>query len=255
MKKHLVIGDTQVKPGISLSYLTWIGKYIADKQPDVIVMIGDFADMPSLSSYDVGKKSFEGRTYKADVNAVHKGMQALLEPMKDLNKRLTKAKKKLYKPKMIMTLGNHEQRINTAIEYDRKLDGLISIGDLKYEEAGWDVYPFLDVVSVDGVAYSHYFASGVMGRPVTTARALLTKKHMSCVAGHQQGHDIAYGQDATGQQMTAIISGSCYLHDENYLSHQTNKHWRGLYMLHNVVDGSFDECAIPLHYLKRKYRK
>ena len=56
MKKHLVIGDTQVKPGISLSYLTWIGKYIVDKQPDVIVMIGDFADMPSLSSYDVGKK-------------------------------------------------------------------------------------------------------------------------------------------------------------------------------------------------------
>ena len=41
---------------------------------------------------------------------------------------------------------------------------------------------------------------------------------MSCVAGHQQGHSIAYGQDATGKQMTAIISGSCYLHDEDYLS-------------------------------------
>jgi hypothetical protein len=54
--------------------------------------------------------------------------------------------------------------------------------------------------------------------------------------------------------MTAIISGSCYLHDEEYLSHQTNQHWRGLYMLHNVDNGSFDECAIPLHYLKRKYK-
>jgi len=255
MKKHLVIGDTQVKPGISLSYLTWIGKYIVDKQPDVIVMIGDFADMPSLSSYDVGKKSFEGRTYKADIKAANKGMDALLTPMKELNKRLAKAKKKLYKPKMILTMGNHEQRINTAIEYDRKLDGLISFEDLKYEEAGWDVHPFLDVVSVDGVAYSHYFASGVMGRPVTSARALLTKKHMSCVAGHQQGHDIAYGMRADGKQMTSIISGSCYVHDEDYLSHQTNQHWRGLYMLHNVEDGSFDECAIPLHYLKRKYRK
>ena len=45
MKKHLVIGDTQVKPGISLAYLSWIGKYIVDKQPEVIVMIGDFADI------------------------------------------------------------------------------------------------------------------------------------------------------------------------------------------------------------------
>ena len=95
MKKHLVIGDTQVKPGISISYLTWIGRYIVDKQPDVIVMIGDFADMPSLSSYDVGKKSFEGRTYKADIKAAHKGMDALLTPMRELNKRLAKAKKKL----------------------------------------------------------------------------------------------------------------------------------------------------------------
>ena len=254
MKKHLVIGDTQVKPGISLAYLSWIGKYIVDKQPEVIVMIGDFADMPSLSSYDTGKKSFEGRTYKADIRAARAGMDALLNPMRALNKRLLKAKKKQYKPKMVLTMGNHEQRIKTAIEYDRKLDGLISFDDLEYEKAGWDVADFLDVVSIDGVAYSHYFASGVMGRPVTSANALISKKHMSCVAGHQQGHSIAYGQDATGKQMTAIISGSCYMHDEDYLSVQTNQHWRGLYMLHNVDNGSFDECAIPLHYLKRKYK-
>jgi len=74
--KHLVIPDCQVKPGQSVKYLENIGKYIAEKQPEVIVCIGDFADMPSLSSYDVGKKSFEGRTYKADVKAVHKGMEA-----------------------------------------------------------------------------------------------------------------------------------------------------------------------------------
>ena len=143
--KHLVIPDTQVKPGISLAYLSWIGNYIVAKRPEVIVMIGDFADMPSLSSYDVGKKSFEGRTYKADIKAANKGMEALLAPMVSLNKRLAKAKKKLYKPKMVLTMCNHEQRINTAIEYDRKLDGLISFEDLKYEQAGWEVVQFLEV--------------------------------------------------------------------------------------------------------------
>jgi len=65
--KISVIPDCQVKPGVDLSYLTWIGKYLAEKKPDVIVCIGDFADMESLSLYDVGKKSFEGRTYKADL--------------------------------------------------------------------------------------------------------------------------------------------------------------------------------------------
>ena len=59
--KHLIIPDCQVKDGVPLEYLEWIGHYIVEKKPDVIINIGDFADMPSLSSYDVGKKSFEGR--------------------------------------------------------------------------------------------------------------------------------------------------------------------------------------------------
>ena len=251
--KHLVIPDTQVKPGISLDYLRWIGQYAVEKKPDVIVMIGDFADMPSLSSYDVGKKSFEGRTYQADIRAAIKGMDTLLAPMRALNKRLLKAKKKQYKPKMVLTMGNHEQRIKTAIEYDRKLEGLISFEDLEYEKAGWTVHPFLDVVTINGVAYSHYFASGVMGRPITSANALLTKKHMSCFAGHQQGRQIAYGRRADGTEMTTIIAGSAYLHDEDYLSKQTNQHWRGIYMLHDVKDGSFDEMAVSMKYLKEQF--
>ena len=67
--KHLVIPDVQIKPGQDLSFLRVIGEYIVEKQPDVIVCLGDFADMPSLSSYDVGKKSFEGRRYKDDIKA------------------------------------------------------------------------------------------------------------------------------------------------------------------------------------------
>ena len=52
---HAVIPDCQVKPGQDYSFLRWVGNYLAEKKPDVIVQIGDFADMPSLSSYDVGK--------------------------------------------------------------------------------------------------------------------------------------------------------------------------------------------------------
>lgn len=253
--KHLVIPDCQVKPGNSVEYLKWIGKYIVEKQPEVIVCIGDFADMPSLSSYDVGKKVFEGRTYKADIRAVHKGMEALLSPLWKLQERQRKDKRKLYKPRMVLTLGNHEDRIDRAINNDRKLEELISIGDLNYEKYGWEVYDFLDVVVIDGIAYSHYFASGIMGRPITSARTLLTRKHMSCFAGHQQGRQIAYGSRADGREITAIIAGSCYEHDEDYLSHQTNSHWRGFYVLHEVDDGSFDEMAVSINYLHRKYKK
>jgi hypothetical protein len=209
--------------------------------------------MPSLSSYDTGKKSFEGRTYKADVRAVHKGMEALLGPLQKFQAKQRKLKKKVYKPRMILTLGNHEDRITRAVEYDRKLEDLISIEDLNYEQYGWEVYDFLDVVVVDGIAYSHYFASGVMGRPVTSAQALLNKKHMSCFAGHQQGRQIAYARKADGSEITAIIAGSCYEHNEDYLNIQGNQHWRGFYVLHEVNNGSFDEMAVSLNYVNKNY--
>ncbi len=253
--KHLVIPDCQVKPGHSVEYLKWIGQYAAEKKPDVIVCIGDFADMPSLSSYDVGKKSFEGRTYKADVKAVHNAMESLMRPIRDEQLRLIKNKDRRWKPRMVLTLGNHEHRIDRAVEYDRKLEGLISTDDLKYKEFGWEVHPFLEVVTIDGIAYSHYFTSGVLGRPVTSAQMLLTKKHMSCFAGHQQGRMIAYGRRADGKEMTAIIAGSCYEHSEDYLGPQGNEHWRGFYMLHEVKDGAFDEMAVSLNYLRERYGK
>jgi len=43
--RHLEIPDTQIKYGEDLTFLTWIGKYIVQKKPDVIIHLGDFADM------------------------------------------------------------------------------------------------------------------------------------------------------------------------------------------------------------------
>jgi hypothetical protein len=249
--KILVLPDVQAKHGNDFSFLTSIGNYILAKQPDVIVNIGDFADMESLSTYDRGLKSFEGRSYQKDILAAREAMDALLTPIYEYNKRAKRNKDKQYKPRMVLTLGNHENRINRAINEDRKLDGLISTDDLPYQD--WTVYPFLEVVVIEGIAFSHFFTSGLMGRPITSAQALLNKQHMSCVAGHQQGRQIAFGKRADGKGMTSLIIGSCYEHQEEYLGAQGNVHWRGLYLLHGCKDGEFDECAVPLSYIKEHY--
>lgn len=251
--RHFIIPDCQVRPGDDFNYLRKIGQYIADKQPDVIVCLGDFADMPSLSSYDVGKRQYEGRRYNADVISVVEAMASLMRPIAELQISQKKNKKKVYSPRMVMTLGNHENRINRAVDNDPKIEGLISVKDLGYEEFGWEVYPFLDVVVIDDIAYSHYFPTGVAGRPATTANAQLSKKHMSCVAGHQQGLQIATAHRADGRRLTSIIAGSCYEHDEDYLGPQGNKHWRGCLMFHEVNQGQFDLMPISLDYLNKRY--
>lgn len=251
--KHFVLPDVQAKPGVDFSYLTKIGKYVVEKKPDKLICLGDFADMPSLSSYDVGKKSFEGKRYSKDIQASHEAMEAFLTPLWEFNAKAKKNKEKQYHPEMILTLGNHENRINRAVNDDAKLEGILSTDALGYVGYGWSVYPFLDVVVVDGIAYSHYFTTGVAGRPAGTAAAQLRKTNMSAIAGHQQGKQIAYGTRADGTTITSIIAGSCYEHDEDYMGAQGNKHWRGFLMLHEVNGGSFDEMWVSLDYINKKY--
>lgn len=45
-KTILVVADTEAKSEEDLEYMLWIGHYIAEKQPDVIVHIGDHYDFP-----------------------------------------------------------------------------------------------------------------------------------------------------------------------------------------------------------------
>ena len=244
--KIAVITDAQVKPGVPIDHLAACGRYLCEIRPDVILCIGDFADMPSLSTYEApGSLTAEGTRYAEDIAAVRAAMTAFLNPIRAV---------KGWKPKLIMLLGNHEDRITRAINSDpRRLQGVMSLKDLGYEEAGWTVYPFLQPVVVGGVCFAHYFPSGPMGRPIMTARQILQKMHMSCFAGHLQGRDIAYAKRADGTSLTAIISGSFYSHAEPYLSPLANKHFRGMYVLNEVKNGEYDEMAISIGYLLRKY--
>jgi hypothetical protein len=249
----MVIPDCQVKPDVSTDHLSWAGKYAVDMRPDVIVNIGDFWDMPSLSSYDKGKKSFEGRRYTKDIDAGNAAMALLMAPIIEEQQRLKRNKEKLWKPRLVFTLGNHENRIARAVDNDAVLEGVIGFDDLNLKKYNWEVHPFLEVVNIGGVLFSHYFTSGVMGRPVNSAKTLLTKKMMSAVMGHVQDRDIAYSRRGDGTPVTGIFAGIFYQHAEDYLTPQTNGSWSGVWILHDVKGGSFDEMPVSLQYLRDRY--
>jgi hypothetical protein len=239
-----VIPDTQVRPGVKTDHIGMAGRYLAEKQPDVIVCIGDWWDMPSCGDHDKpGSVDAEGKRYENDIAAGCDAMEQFLEPI---------AKVRGYKPKMVFTLGNHEDRIVRAYRNDpKRFTGRTR--DLKLEDYGWTVYPFLQPVAIHGVVFCHYFPRGLMGKPVTTPRIQLQHLHMSSFAGHQQGRETAYSRRADGGMLTSIISGSFYQHDEPYLSHLANKHWRGFWLLNEVKNGGYDEMAVSINFLKRKF--
>jgi len=254
-KRYVVIPDSQVKPDEDVSFLNWIGNYIADHKPDVVVHLGDFWDMPSLSSYDKGKRQFEGRRYKNDVEAGNEAWYTLNEPILDEIDRLQRNKKKAWNPERHFLMGNHEQRIQRAVDKQAELEGVIGYNDLAaYNDDNWNVHEFLSPVILDGIAFNHYFVTGLSGRPSSTANAQLNKQHQSCIAGHQQGFQIASAYRADGTRITSIIAGSCYMHDEDYMGPMGNKHWRGILVLNEVTpEGQFDIMPVSLTYLQKKY--
>jgi hypothetical protein len=248
--KHLYIPDTQVKVGVPINHLEAAGNYAVEKRPDTIVLAGDWWDFPSLSSYDRGKLSFEGRRYRLDVEAGKVGMEKFLAPIR---------KAKGYRPRIVMTLGNHENRVNRAIEEHSVLDGTIGIHDLQLAAFGIESHEFLSPVVIDGVSYCHYFPRSASGKVMQSksgapnALAQLRREGRSCVSGHTQGFDIAC-LPFSGRLQWGIQAGSFYQHTENYLTPQGQDHWHGVVMLHEVQDGCFSPMIVGLNYLLAKYQ-
>lgn len=253
---HLMIPDTQVKPGLDLDYLRWVGEYIVDRKPDVIIHIGDHADMPSLSSYDKGTKKAEGKRIHEDIDAAIEGMAILLRPLYEYQQQ-EKAEygEVRYKPRMILTIGNHEERIMRHVNANPELHGFVSYDNLRYEEFGWEVYDFLKPAVVNGVAYVHFMANPMTGKPFGgMAMNILKNVGESFTMGHKQCLDIATRfLPASGRQQWAIVAGACYVHDESYKGHQGNHHWRGVIVKHNVIQGSYNPMFVDIGYLENKY--
>jgi hypothetical protein len=152
---------------------------------------------------------------------------------------------------MVFLRGNHEHRLTRAVQSNPMLEGLMTYEHLNLKD--WEVHEFLKPVFINGVGFSHYWPVGAMGRPASSASVLVNKLHMSCVAGHQQSKQIAYGKRADGKAICGIIAGSYYLHDEDYMDQLSNTHWRGLLVMNEVEDGQFDELFLSINYLKAKY--
>lgn len=257
MTIHVVLPDSQAKPGKPTFHLEWIGQYLVDQfanKPDVkIIHLGDHWDMPSLSSYDKGKRAMEGRRYVEDIEAGNAAFDALCKPLDDYNARKRFLKERQWHPERHFLLGNHEYRIVRACDNDAQLDGLLSLDHLNAADHGWTVHPFLEPVDLDGVKYAHYWANPMTGRPYGGAALtrLKTLGH-SFTMGHQQTLDIAV-RFVDGVKQRGLIAGASYPWNEDYLGPQGNHHWRGILVCHEVANGSYDLMEVSLDFLARKY--
>lgn len=240
-----VIGDTQSKEGVR-NPLVAIAHHICDTKPQHIIHLGDHWDMPSLSLWDKGKRSHTiTASYIRDMKAGNLAMQEFWDI---INRRWPEG---IEKSVWIILKGNHEERRAKALEKcEPQYVELIESVDFDY--TNWDmVVPFLEVIRIHGIEFSHYFTNTGSPHPIGTARQLLLKRHVSCIVGHKQGFDYAEMLQGHDRTIQAIICGSSYYHKEEYKNHN-NHHFRGTVILHNLdCPNGFDFARFSLDTLDK----
>jgi hypothetical protein len=245
-RMHIVIPDCQVSPGVNTDHLEHIGNFIAEKKPDRLICIGDFWDFPSISEYDRNTLKGEGRRYNKDVRAGNDAMDRLMAPIHAEQTRNP------WDMTQDFTLGNHEDRGMRYVNTRPELEGtIVTLDDMNLKRWGWSVHPFLKVIKLDGIEYAHYFTSGVMGRPVSSAAALLRERQGSATMGHVQHTDMAMHKKT---QKIALFCGTAYTHDEDYLGPQGNSQRRQIIVKHEVDgEGHYDPMFVSLGFLRKAY--
>lgn len=244
MKRIMVLGDCQVKENVPLNYLKWVRRYALEQKGEIatFVEIGDFSDVHSLSYWDKGTFSWQGRSYKTDVD-VSKFALDLLQPAA------------LGIQDTVHLDGNHEDRITKTTEKVPELHGTIAISDLGYNDHYAHCGEFGEIIMRHGIAFSHFFKAKNTKNPIGGLMGnKLAKIGYSFVAGHTPGLEMHAETLGNGTMRCGVVNGASYLHYEHYKGHQDNGHFRGIVMLNEVTgNGSFQPQPISMDYLCRKY--
>jgi hypothetical protein len=255
-RDHLVIPDPHAYPDDDFRRFTWLGQYIMDTRPEVIVNLGDMWEMESLCSYEKGKRNYVFKNVRDDIESGHHAEALMFEPLLKYNETQIKNKKKQYRPTYIKLMGNHEYRVKRLLDLEPKWDGSVSMDSFNTRlDLDEIVIPYLDFIIIDDVAYSHLFVSGTQGRPYSSARAMLMKKGMSCTMGHTHLLDHALMTKPTGAMCRGLIAGS--FHDPKHKSFagaQADLMWyNGLIHKRSVFKGSYDLEEVSIDRLERMY--
>lgn len=247
-RRHLDVPDIQQTDDRPTKHWQWLAMCGLDSEAEVVCILGDLWDLPSLSSHGTpGARSMEGRRLRADLDS----------GIRQLHWLINEWEKRSYRPEIHFFTGNHENRLNRAIEANPQLlDGLLGDDPFQFRGLPIQVHEFLHPVDIDGVRYAHFFPHNAQGQITQTkngapnAEAQARRQMQSATAGHKQGFDYRAIQTGRGQ-MHGLIIGSFYLHDESYMPE--NNYWRGLVIKRSVCDGDYEIKREGMRILEWKY--
>jgi hypothetical protein len=256
VSKVLVFTCAHAHPDVSNERFDWLGDFIYDVRPDMVVDLGDFDDMQSLNSYDSRyPKAIVAQSYQRDIEAGQDARDRMWRKFREMRRK---------RPVRIGFAGNHEERINRALSFDPRLEGDkygISFKHLDtnhwYEEYHEYENSAPAMKMYNGILYAHYIATN-FGKALSSkhhASTLVDKMAVSTTVGHSHVLDFKRKADAYPRPINGLVAG-CFKGADEPWAGQANRAWtKGVVLKTNVEDGDYDFNFISLKQLEKMYKK
>lgn len=145
-RRTVFIGDTHVQPGLDNRHFTWIGRYVAETQPDNVVHAGDFGEWESCEFHS------------APGSASHAKRPAFIDDVESCYDALELYHKEVPLGSIPHDIvhGNHEYRIERYEEAAPSLAGtLILQREQMFARYRWRTTPYRHYLFFEGVGMTH----------------------------------------------------------------------------------------------------
>ena len=144
--KIVAIGDPHDRPGRDKERFRWMGRYIAEHQPDYVICIGDWASLDSLSTFDKpgSANDISKPSFPQDLDSLEESLS------------LFHSEFEFGSIPCILTEGNHEYRAQRAADADPKRMGdAMERVRQPFAQFRWKTLPYGEWFFLGGVGFTH----------------------------------------------------------------------------------------------------
>lgn len=254
-KTVVVFTCSHATPEVENDRFTWLGDFLYDLKPDMVIDLGDGADMKSLNTYDERyPKQVVTQSYERDIECYNDAQERLRWKFRN-------AKKK--RPFWVGLEGNHEHRIKKAIAHDPRLQGQtygISFGHLQTEHWFDEYHEYHNsapaIADYFGVSFAHYFSSGNYGTAVSGthhAYTLLQNRNCSSTCGHSHKRSLYFKDSAHPNGIIGLVAGCYKGADESWAGQANRDWWSGVVVKRQLENGMYEPEFVSFKSLKENY--
>ena len=200
----LYFTDAHDRVDLPQDRFAWLGKLIADEEPDLVVCGGDLADFDSVNTH-ARNETYEGKL-----------KPAFAKDLASLNNALTLIKSgHSLKIPFHITLGNHEHRIKRFENANPEMFGILDYAfrDILTEH-GWRITNFKHYLNIDGVEFTHA-PINAMGREIggkNAASNVASNSLFDIVYGHtHKREEFVAAKLGPDNRAVRAYNGGCFL--------------------------------------------